>query len=115
LCQLQHGIQDRAGHLPPDWGKRLLNQLAIGRVKDKFFAWRTSIWRGMRVLPQTQVLKNFFADRTLVDEANDPHFAGALGADKRICFVHLADKVRNNVYPALMQQTAITLHWLSWR
>ncbi|MCZ6623208.1 MAG: hypothetical protein O7B35_03075 [Deltaproteobacteria bacterium] len=24
----------KAGHLPTDWGKRLLNQLAIGRVKD---------------------------------------------------------------------------------
>ena len=60
--------RDKAGHLPPDWGKRLLNQLAIGRVKGKFFAWRTSIWRGMRVLPQTQVLKNFFDDRTLVDD-----------------------------------------------
>ncbi len=39
------------------------------------------------------VEENFF-DRTLVDEANNSHFAGALGADKRICFIDLADKVR---------------------
>ena len=48
----------------------------------------------MTLLPQTQVLKNLFDDRTLVDVADDVHFAGALGADKRICFVDLADKVR---------------------
>jgi len=46
----------------------------------------------MGFLPQTQVLKNFLDDRTLVDEADDVHFAGALGADKRICFVHLRMK-----------------------
>ncbi len=37
-------------------------------------------------------------DRTLVDVADDAHFAGAFGADKRICFVDLADEVR----PALL-------------
>ena len=47
----------------------------------------------MRFLPQIQVLKDLFDDRTLVDEANDSHFAGALGADKRICFVDLSDEV----------------------
>ncbi len=47
----------------------------------------------MRFLPQTQVLKDFFDDRTLVDEADDVHFARALGADKRICFVDLSDEV----------------------
>ncbi len=47
----------------------------------------------MRFLPQTQVLKDLFDDRTLVDEANDSHFARALGADKRICFVDLSDEV----------------------
>ncbi len=40
------------------------------------------------------MLKNFFDDRTLVDEANDFHFAGALGANQRICFVDLLDEVR---------------------
>jgi hypothetical protein len=30
----------------------------------------------------------------LVKEANDSHFAAALGADKRIYFIDLADKVR---------------------
>jgi len=54
---------------------------------------RTSIRRGVGFLPQTQVLKDLFDDRTLVDEANDSHFAGALGADKRICFVDLSDEV----------------------
>ena len=38
----------------------------------------------MGFLPQTQLLKNLFDGRTLVDEA-DSHFAGAPGADKRIC------------------------------
>jgi len=33
-------------------------------------------------------------DRTLVDEANNSHFVGALRANKRICFVDLADEVR---------------------
>jgi len=31
----------------------------------------------------------FFNDRTLVDVADDVLFARALGADKKICFVHL--------------------------
>ncbi len=48
----------------------------------------------MGFLPQTQVLKNLFDDRTLVDVADDANFAGALGADKRICSVHLSDEVR---------------------
>ena len=39
------------------------------------------------------MLKDLFDDRTLVDETNDSHFAGALGADKRICFVDLSDEV----------------------
>ncbi len=38
-------------------------------------------------------MKNLFDDRTLVDEANDAHFAGTVGADKRIGFIDLADKV----------------------
>ncbi len=54
----------------------------------------TSIRRGLGFLPQTQVLKNLFDDRTLVDVADDANFAGALGADKRICSVHLSDEVR---------------------
>ncbi len=45
--------RDKAGHLPPDWGKRLLNQLAIGRVKGDLFFRGTSIRRGMGFLPQT--------------------------------------------------------------
>jgi len=61
---------------------------------QNLFLGGTSIRRGMGFLPQTQVLKNFLDDRTLVDEADDVHFAGALGADKRICFVHLSDEVR---------------------
>jgi len=39
-------------------------------------------------------VKDFFHDRTLVDEADDVHFARALGADKKICFVHLGITVR---------------------
>jgi hypothetical protein len=46
------------------------------------------------------VLKNLLDDRTLVDVADDVHFAGALGADKRICFVHLSDEVK----PALFNE-----------
>ncbi len=45
------------------------------------------------------MLKNLFDDRTLVDVADDVHVAEALGADKRICFVHLSDEVR----PALFK------------
>ena len=40
------------------------------------------------------MLKDFFDDVRLVNEADDPHFAGALGEDKRVCFIDLADKVR---------------------
>jgi len=39
------------------------------------------------------VLKDFSNDVPLVNEANDSHFAGALGADKGIGFVDLADEV----------------------
>ncbi len=47
------------------------------------------------------MLKNFFDDRKFVDETDDTHFARALGADKRICFVHLSDELR----PALERLT----------
>jgi len=39
---------------------------------------KTSFRRGMGFLPQTHVLKNLFDDRTLVDGADDVHFARAL-------------------------------------
>jgi hypothetical protein len=48
----------------------------------------------MSFFPQTLVLKDLSNDVPLVNEANDSHFAGALAADKRICFVHLSDEVR---------------------
>jgi len=48
-----------------------------------------------RDAPPTDLgVEEFFDDRTLVDVADDVHFAGALGADQRICFVHLSDEVR---------------------
>ena len=40
------------------------------------------------------MLKDFFNDVPPVDEANDFHFAGTFGADKRVGFVDLADEVR---------------------
>jgi hypothetical protein len=46
------------------------------------------------ILPTGPGVEEFFDDRTLVDEANDFHFAGALGANQRICFVDLLDEVR---------------------
>ena len=33
--------EDKVGHLPLNWGKRLLNNLAVGWVKGNlFFDWR---------------------------------------------------------------------------
>ena len=40
-------------------------------------------------------------DLGLVNKIDDTHFARALGADKRICFVHLSDELR----PALERLT----------
>ncbi len=40
-------------------------------------------------------------DLSLVNEADDVHFARALGAEERICFVHLSDELR----PALERLT----------
>jgi len=40
-------------------------------------------------------------DLGLVNKTDDTHFARALGADKRICFVHLSDELR----PALERLT----------
>jgi hypothetical protein len=42
-----------------------------------------------------------FYDRTLVNEANDSHFAGELGADKRICFVDLSEEVGQHLFNSL--------------
>jgi len=58
-----------------------------------------AIKRFNTILRRTQLLSYRVAlgvnnDRTLVDEADDAYFARALRADKRICFVHLADEVR---------------------
>jgi len=50
----------------------------------------------MGFFPQAQVLKDFSNDVPPVDEANDAHFAGTFGADKRVGFVDLADKVGPN-------------------
>ncbi len=33
-------------------------------------------------------------DLGLVNKTDDVHFPGALGAEERICFVHLSDEVR---------------------
>ena len=40
------------------------------------------------------MLKDFSNDLRLVNEANDSHFARALGADKSVSFVDFSDKVR---------------------
>jgi len=40
------------------------------------------------------VLKDLFNDVRPVKKAVDAHFSLAPGADKRICFIDLADKVR---------------------
>ncbi len=42
------------------------------------------------------MLKDIFDDRKLADETEATCFAGALGADQRICFVDLADKVKTS-------------------
>ena len=47
----------------------------------------------MGFLLQAQMLKVLSNDVAPVDEANDAHFAGTVGADKRIGFIDLADKV----------------------
>ena len=56
--------EDKAGHLPPDWGKRLL-----------------------------KVLKDFSNDLWLVDEADDPHLSMAIRAGQGVRFMDLSDKV----------------------
>jgi len=58
------------------------------------------------------VLKNFFDDRTLVDEADDVRFARPLRADKRICFVHLLD-FGMNLQEALDAPTFYSAHFPS--
>ena len=43
--------RDKAEHLPPHWGKRLLNQLAIGRVKGNLFFSLVLLQRCVRLFP----------------------------------------------------------------
>ena len=51
--------RDKAGHLPPDWGKRFLNQLAIGRViSDLSFSGSCPEVRG--ILPRGLNVEEFF-------------------------------------------------------
>ncbi len=58
-----------------------------------------------RDTPPTDLsVEEFFYDCTLVDEADDAHFARALRADKRICFVDLADKVRPALFYFLREE-----------
>ena len=64
-------MREIAFDAPHDWGKRLLNQLAIGGVKSNLFFRGTSVRRSMGFLPQTQVLKDLSNDVPLVNEAND--------------------------------------------
>ncbi len=93
LYQLEPGLNIRLDICPPEWGKRLLNQLAIGRVKGDLSSRGVAIRRGVSLFPQTQVLKDLFNEVRPVKKADDAHFPLALGADKRICFVDLSDKV----------------------
>ncbi len=72
---------------------RVLHQLAVGGVKSNLFHRRTSVRRGLSFFPQAQMLKDLSNDVPPVDEANEFHFAGTFGADKRVGFVDLADKV----------------------
>ncbi len=64
--------EDKAGHLPPNWGKRLSNNLAVGWI---------------------EVLKDFFNHTRLVDEADDSHFPLAFWTDKGIRFIDLSDEM----------------------
>src|SRR3970282_551504 len=86
--------ENKAGHLPPDWGMRLLNNLAAGRIEGHLFHRRISSRRGLGLFPETQVLKDLFDDLWLVDEADDSHLSMAFRADQGICFIDLSDKVR---------------------
>jgi len=61
--------------------REFLNQLAVGGVKSKPFFRGASIWRGMSLFPKTQVLKDLSNDVSLVNEANNSHFARALVGD----------------------------------
>jgi len=47
--------------------------------RNLFHRWICS-GRGMRLFPETQVLKDLFDDIRLVDEANDAHFPLALNS-----------------------------------
>ncbi len=49
---------------------------------------------GHGIPPTDLSVEEFFYDRTLLDEADDAHFARALGADKKIYFEHLGIAVR---------------------
>jgi len=82
-----------AGHLPPDWGMRLLNNLAVGWIEGNLFYRCISSGRGRGLFPQTQVLKDLFDDLRLVNKADDAHFSLALRAGQRVCFVDFSDEI----------------------
>jgi hypothetical protein len=94
----------RAGHLPPDCGKRAfkLAGCRTGRRSDLLFVFREAafqerVWDSSHSPKCCRALLNHVR---LVNEADDAHFALALPANKRVRFIDFADEVGPRFGPA---------------
>jgi hypothetical protein len=71
---------------------------ALGWIEGNLF-YRGSLSGGLGLFPWSQVLKNFFNDIRLVNEADDAHLSLAFVTGKGVCFINFSDEVG----PALLK------------
>jgi hypothetical protein len=61
----------------------------------------------MRLVPETQVMKNFFSDVGLVYKGDDAHLYLAFFDNKRICFINFSNEVGPALFNSLDNSVAL--------
>src|SRR5262249_47457326 len=95
-------LADRAGHLPANYGRRLL-KLADWRMErsagpgpgrfalGKLFYRRMSFQESLGLFPQSQVVKNFFNASRWSMKAADAHLSLAFGRGRGVRLIKSSD------------------------
>ena len=99
MCQ--HSVRYKDSRLVRAVG--VSNDVALGGIEDHLFDRWICSGRGMRLFPETQVLKDLFDNIRLVDKADDPHLSLALGAGKRVGLIRPMFALFQEANPAELQ------------
>jgi hypothetical protein len=82
LCQLALSFQTGLDIARPPRVKKESDELGVGGVKSDHFFSLVPVWRGLGLLPETQMFKDLLDDLRLVDAADDAHLSRAFGTSK---------------------------------